>query len=549
MNPFQSKSVVPTPANKNGGVKKSGSWRRKSGLLTITFFVSAWLAYFAIERFDHQVANLVSGLFAMLATLAGGFWVALRKSIPNYFRLAFLAIPVVGVMAFLSTYEFSGFSGELVPRFRPRKESKSPSKNLVLPDKSITSLETDKLPSFRQFLGNERVGFIKDMELSEAWDREPPNILWRQPIGLGWSGFAIQDGLAITMEEFEDRDCLVAFDWNNGGLRWRTSLDGKHFHALGGGGPCATPTIEGDRFYSQSSTGIVSCAELSSGTLIWQVDLLKKAHINKKEAEAAVAWGRSGSPLLYEDMVIVPFGGALGKSPAGLIALDRLTGEERWRGGNDQISYASPVVMTIQGVEQIVMVNEATATGHEAATGKVMWSYDWPGQSNGGASVSQPVSIDQELVLLSKGYGGGALMLDFSKSTKTAFVVTPKWKNASLLKTKFTSAIFHEGYLYGLSDGILECVRAEDGKRMWKDARNGRMGHGQLLVVGKHLLISSEDGRCILGKADPDSFHKLGELPVLTGITWNTLAIAGNRVYMRNGEQAACIELQVRSSP
>ena len=138
-------------------------------------------------------------------------------------------------------------------------------------------------------------------------------------------------------------------------------------------------------------------------------------------------------------------------------------------------------------------------------------------------------------------------MLDFSNSTRSTFVVTPKWKNSSLLKSKFTNTILFEGYLYALSDGILECIRAEDGKRMWKDGKNGRMGHGQILVVGKHLLISTEDGRCVLGRADPDAFYKVGEFPVLSGITWNTIAIVGNRILMRNGEQSACVEVPIRT--
>jgi outer membrane protein assembly factor BamB len=283
--------------------------------------------------------------------------------------------------------------------------------------------------------------------------------------------------------------------------------------------------------------------------LLWKVDLLEKAGITQKEAEAAVSWGRSGSPLLHGDHVVVPFGGASGKSPGGLIALDRSNGEERWRGGKSQISYASPSLMKVLDTDQIVIVNESSVTGHDPQTGAELWSHAWPGQSNGAATVSQAVSIDSNHILISKGYGGGAEMLDFSESSPTNFVVKRKWKNASLLKTKFTSTIYHDGYLYGLSDGILECVEASTGKRMWKDSRNGRLGHGQVLLVGNHLVVSCEDGRIVVGRAIPESFQKIGELAVLTGITWNTLAIAGNKLWMRNGEEAACVELPIEHAP
>lgn len=525
------------------------------GFWTLAFVGLAWLAFFQVHRFDHQYANIAWGTFVLLAAICGCMWVVRQKAIPMRLRFTILTIPLLLLAGFVWMYEFRGFSGELVPRFRPRGDSGLASKAVISPEKPNPSPTIVPSGSFRQFLGNDRTGVVSGIELSDKWDSESPRILWKQPIGLGWSGFAIENGLAVTMEEHQGRDCLVAFNWNDGTLQWRTLLERSHFHVLGGGGPCATPTIDGSRIYAQSSTGIVCCCDFSTGELVWKVDLLEKAGIDISipeaavaRAEAAVSWGRSGSPLIYQGLVIVPFGGAPDKSPAGLIALDQATGDERWRGGDAQISYASPSIMEIQGVEQIVIVNESSVTGHDPADGKVMWSYDWPGQSNGGASVSQAVSIDPSMVLLSKAYGGGSLMLDFSKSTRSAFIVTSKWKNLTLLKTKFTSAVYRQGYLYGLSDGILECVRAEDGIRKWKDTREGRLGHGQLLVVGKHLLISSEDGRCVLGRASPDSFHKLGEIPVLTGVTWNTIAIAGNRVLMRNGEQAACIEVPLEDA-
>lgn len=515
------------------------------GRFAIGLFLLAWIAYFAVAFFDHAVANITWTVFLILAVIFGYIWLWYEKSVPRFVRIGLVVLPAIGLAAFFSWFEFYGFSGELVPQFRLRRSKNFSSSVSARPENPKKQTDVTMDFSFRQFLGNSRTGLIQNIQLLENWDSQPPKILWKQPTGPGWSGFAIQEGLCVTMEEFEGQDSIVALDLADGSLRWRTPLGGKHFHPLGGGGPSATPTIEGDRVYTQSSTGIVGCCELLTGKLIWKVDLLKKAGIRQAEAEAGVSWGRSGSPLIYEDFVVVPFGGESGKRLDSLIALGRSTGEERWRGGTEQISYASPSLMTLQGVEQIVMVNESSVTGHEPATGAVLWSYDWPGQSNGGPNVSQPVSINQSMVLLSSGYGKGALMLDFSNSTRSTFVVTPKWKNTTLLKSKFTNAILFEGYLYALSDGILECVRAEDGKRMWKDGKNGRLGHGQILVVGKHLLISTEDGRCVLGRADPDAFHKVGEFPVLSGITWNTIAIVGNRILMRNGEQSACIEVPI----
>jgi outer membrane protein assembly factor BamB len=116
------------------------------------------------------------------------------------------------------------------------------------------------------------------------------------------------------------------------------------------------------------------------------------------------------------------------------------------------------------------------------------------------------------------------------------------WREAGSLKTKFTNVAIHEGHAYGLSDGILECVRLADGKRMWK---GGRYGQGQVLRVGSFLLVQSEPGEVVLVDASPAKHTVRGRLAALSSQTWNTLCLAGRRLLVRNAEEAACYELPV----
>jgi outer membrane protein assembly factor BamB len=199
--------------------------------------------------------------------------------------------------------------------------------------------------------------------------------------------------------------------------------------------------------------------------------------------------------------------------------------------------------MTLFGQRQIVIVNEASVSGHAIANGETLWEFEWPGQSNAGANCSQALWIDESRVFLSKGYRGGCKLLDFSKTTPTTKVVYVAWQSTNLMKTKFTNVVLRDGFIYGLSDGILECIRVADGEQMWKDSRRGRFGHGQLLLVGKHLLISAEDGRCVLARAEPEQSTILGEIELFSDTTWNPLAVAGNLVLLRNAEEAACLEI------
>ena len=109
-----------------------------------------------------------------------------------------------------------------------------------------------------------------------------------------------------------------------------------------------------------------------------------------------------------------------------------------------------------------------------------------------------------------------------------------------MLKRKFTNSVVKDGYAYGLSDGILECVALKDGKRQWK---NGRYRQGQLLLVGEHLLITSEAGEVVLVQVDPRNFDEVARFAAIGDVTWNTAALSGNRLLIRNADEAACVIL------
>ena len=268
--------------------------------------------------------------------------------------------------------------------------------------------------------------------------------------------------------------------------------------------------------------------------------------------ETLVQWGRAASPLLVDNLVVVPAGGPLGLSKA-LAAFKTETGELVWEsqvplpappGGPDQISYASPALATIAGVRQILIVNEATASGHDPKTGTVRWVHPWPGNSSQNASSSQPVPIGDDRVLLTKAYGGGAELLKFAPLAGGGIEKLPSvWINHQVLETKFTNVSIIDNHIYGLSNGYLECVELETGRKTWKKSRRAGYGHGQILGVGNLILVQAEDGRLALVEANPKEFVELGSIQALTGKTWNNLCLFGRKLLVRNAQEAACYEL------
>jgi outer membrane protein assembly factor BamB len=258
---------------------------------------------------------------------------------------------------------------------------------------------------------------------------------------------------------------------------------------------------------------------------------------------------RNGRPT-----VIVPLGGSKDNpEPISMAAFDLVTGELVWRVGRDQIAYSSPVVFNIHGQDHIAIIQENFAIGYSISDGSEIWRADWPSKSGGDACASQPVLVGTNRVLLGKGYALGSKLIeieapleqkqDNSESGVPKWTVKTIWDHTSLLKTKFTSAIYHQGKLFGLSDGVLECVDPNTGKRVWK---KGRYGQGQLLVVNDLLLVSTEDGRIAL--VHPERGELIYEMPVIEGITWNIPTVAGPFLIVRNGEEIACLHSPISAS-
>jgi outer membrane protein assembly factor BamB len=296
--------------------------------------------------------------------------------------------------------------------------------------------------------------------------------------------------------------------------------------------------------YTLGATGRLLCLNGADGKLLWQKDLLQEYGVSTESEFKSVSFGRSNSPLCVDDLVVAPAGGTADRR-VSLVAYRAQTGEKVWEAGGRQISYSSPALATLAGVRQIVSVNEDTVSGHEVGTGQVLWEQAWPGGSFGPVSVAQPAAISPNRVFVAKSYGTGSAVYEISPAGPSQYRTREIWKSNRVMRTRFTNAVVKDGYAYGLSDGILECIRLEDGERAWKD---GRYGNGQILLVGDSLLVMSESGEVVLVEASPDNTNKvLGRFQALDEPAWNNPALYGEYLLVRNAKEAACFRLALLS--
>jgi outer membrane protein assembly factor BamB len=143
--------------------------------------------------------------------------------------------------------------------------------------------------------------------------------------------------------------------------------------------------------------------------------------------------------------------------------------------------------------------------------------------------------------LLSAGYGTGCEAVEITQGN-TGLSAQTIWKN-TLLKNKFASSVFWQGYLYGLDEDILTCIDAATGERKWKD---GRYDYGQLLLADGYLVILGGNGTLALVRATPDRYEELAQFPAIHGKTWNNPAIAQGKLLVRNAVEMVCFDISGR---
>ncbi|MFO1019990.1 MAG: PQQ-binding-like beta-propeller repeat protein [Planctomycetales bacterium] len=387
---------------------------------------------------------------------------------------------------------------------------------------------------FPEFLANRR-GVLTNLILDSDWTANPPQELWRKPVGKSWSSFAVVGDYAVTMEQRDNDEAIACYRVSTGEEMWAQLTPAVFQSVMGGDGPRATPTIHEGRVYAVGATGKLHCLD-GGGNVIWQVDLFAETGGN------GIAHGMCGSPLIVDDLVFVSVTGKAGISP---VAYSKADGKRRWAAGKWPASYSSPQLAVLNNVRQILMFNSQGIEAFTPKDGKPLWSFPWTNTEK--TIASQPVLIpgNDKQVLLSIGYSNGAVLLEVTpdKDPQSPWNVKELWKSKDM-KTKFTTAVVYQDHLYGLDDGILACARLKDGKRQWKQ---GRYQHGQLLLVNDLLLIQAENGEVCLVKADPKKHQELGKIPALEGKTWNNPALAGEFLLVRNDHEAACYRLPLKS--
>lgn len=483
----------------------------------------AWLLR---EKPHLTVPILTVAVLAVTALLLLAWWLLLSRA-----RWTWRLAGVAAAGMFLALFRHSGMSGDLMPTFEFRWSRPQSGVPVTVADASPAPVGSlTNLAAFPQFLGPNRDGVLPDAGLATNWSANPPAVLWRRPLGSGWSGFAVVGDRAVTMEQIGEEELITCYALATGELLWKHGYPSHFASPIAGDGPRATPTVVSNRVFTLGARGALTCLEFASGQPVWSRSLTNDFGARLPE------WGFSGSPLVTDGRVIINVGGSSGRA---LVALRADTGETAWSAGDDGVTYSSPGLFTVAGVRQIVLFQNRAIVAHDPATGRILWRQPWGTHY---PLVAMPVLVDDRRLLFSAGYNVGAELFELRSGTDGTLAPASVWATKKL-KAKFANPYARAGFAYGLDDGILACLDLQDGSQRWKE---GRYGHGQGLLVGEIFLLLSEQGELVQLRPTPEGPNELGRFRVFGDKSWNPPALVGDLLLVRNDREAALLRLPTR---
>jgi len=527
--------------------------RKRGPLFAFFVLVALWAIGGAAQVFlwdyldeDRTLQIMSAWIIAPTLAFCTLVWWTFFSGFKLVTKLAGWGVLALAFGLFLAVFRFDGFDGGFIPTFVYRWQATPEDKFLAARkaggkyEGDSPVLENPEEPlevqpgDWRQFRGPNGNGVITEAALRTNWENGPPSPVWKKRVGPGWSSFAVVDGLVFTQMQIDEDESVVCYDMENGEEIWVHKEPGvRFFERRMGTGPMATPMFYRGRLYTLGATGILNCLNPKTGKEYWSANILDDA--NSKNLE----WGLAGSPIAHEGMILVN-PGSNDEEPTAVAAYDWESGEKLWSGGHHPASYSTPVVATLDGVQQLLVFDGLGLTGHRLDDGSQLWHFPWT--NNYQINVAQPIIRDDEAVFISTSYGTGSALLRIEQNSGGEWSVNKTdWETNNKFKLKFGDAVLKDGLIYGLSETILTCLDFETGEILWRE--RGDFGFGQLILVNDVLVILTEEGEVVLVEASSEH-PELLRFQAIEGKTWGYPVLAQGRLFVRNAEWMACFDFR-----
>jgi outer membrane protein assembly factor BamB len=389
-----------------------------------------------------------------------------------------------------------------------------------------------------QWRGPGRDNHVTGFTPPKTWPSEL-KMKWKVPVGEGIASPVLVGDKVYVFGRDGGDEVIRCLEAASGKEIWK---DGYAAVPVGGPaklypGPRSTPAVGEGKVCTLGVSGILSCLHAASGKVVW-----------RKKTGGKPAWDTSTSPIIVDGKCIVYVD--------ELAAYDLATGNRDWHWKGGGAPYGSPILINVDGVQQVVTPAMGELAGVALADGKPLWHVNiGPGGKDYQHTFSTPLA-DGPVVYYSVtpkggfgkggkggkgappggGAGSGTLALKIEKKDG-GFVATELWKKPQSAH-QYHTPLLKDGLIFGVTPRLhFYCMDAKTGEDRWVDDKTTVGQCGAILDVGPVLLSLSSNKELIAFKASPKGFDEVAHYQVGGGKeTWAVPILTGNRIYVRDRE-------------
>ena len=405
--------------------------------------------------------------------------------------------------------------------------------------------------------GGPRRNFTSDAKgLANTWPPDGPKRLWSRPLGEGHSsiigegGEGGAGGRLYTMyrpstgvrNSWKAEEIVIALDAASGKTIWEyrypTSLDTMNFSR--GAGPHSTALLVGNRLFAASTDKQFFALDKQTGKLLWSHSFVKEYNALPNQMRWAVKPGYSASPIAYKDMVIAAVGGP----DHGVMAFRQDDGRVVWRAGNySDIAPASPLIITLEGQDQLIVTSGDGAHAYDPNTGKPIWEYLFP--TKAGVNISTPVWCPEDrLLFVSCAYDGGSRVIQLARSSGRTEAKELWFSNK--MRVHFGNVLRIGDFFFGSSGdfgpSFLTAINARTGQIAWQDRSFAKVSF--VSADGKVILLD-EDGNLGLVTMSAEGLKVLARAAAATATSWTVPTLIGKTLYIRDRVNVIALDVGV----
>lgn len=407
-------------------------------------------------------------------------------------------------------------------------------RSALSPVRNIPKHTEPRSAPWPQFGGPNRDFSTETIDLATTWPDDGPPRLWQRPLGEGYSGIVADHARLYTMVRESDDEIVIALDPDTGETIWThrypAAIDADTYPPRYGLGPRSTPLIVGDRIYTVGFNGTMNCLRTTTGQPIWAVDLLD-------EYDGSVRrWGYACSPMAINGAVVVFVGG----KGASIVALDQATGRPVWKRHDYQNSYASPLLIDVEGRSQLVCFMSRHILGLDPDGGDLVWEHEHENQWRN--NIVNPLWCpDNLLFVTSEGDAGGRVLELAGDVARTT--VDQRWQSGKL-RISHRNAVRIGEHIYATTGdfgpAFFTAFDIRTGEIAW---RRRDFSESALLRAGNQLLVLEETGNLALVTPTPQGLTVHAKAEVLNEPAWTPPTLIDKRLFLRDRKKILALQL------